>query len=475
MHAHHSRMNKLRFLLLVFSLAHGGAFAATDQPSYGLFGQLHIARPAQAGGQAVLLISDRDGWTSRQDRIAAALAAQGAYVIGIDMAWYLGKLESIKDHCSYPAGHVEELAHWIERHEYRTDYSSPLLIGDGAGANFAYAIAAQAPSGTFAGLMTVGWDYAWRLPKAFCSGDAGAMTLPDGKAGFRVASIAGMQMPWQPEPWAGRNAVPALLDTLLQPLEPLIQLLPLRSAAFEKSPPNHESDEEFVAQRYLAMQRQAHGNGEKLSDDIADLPLTEVAPASSTTDRVVVILTGDGGWAGLDKGVAEALAGDGARVVGFSTLKYFWNKRSVDESTQAVARVLAHYAAKYPQARLGLVGYSFGASLVPVVINRLPPALQTKLDGGVMISPDPDAVFEIKVGDWFGGGSHDGTVAVQPEIQSSRVPIVCIYGKDEDDSFCPAFQARHFRSINLPGGHHYNGDYDTLGRTVIESLATSGG
>ncbi len=465
-------MKKLAIALFVISLAHG-ALAATDQPSYGLFGQLHIARPAQAGGQAVLLLSDRDGWSARQDQIAAALAGQGAFVVGIDMATYLAKMESIKDKCSYPAGHVEELAHWIERHEDRSDYSSPLLIGDGSGANFAYAIAAQAPSGTFAGLMTLGWDYGWRLPKPLCPGDAGAMTVADGGAGFRVSSVARMPLPWQPEPWAGRNAEPSVIDALLAPIKPMLRLLPLTSIGADVHAIDHESGAEFVAQRYLAMQRQAHAGSDPIADDIADLPLTEIAPASADTQRVVVILTGDGGWAGLDKGVAAALAGDGARVVGFSTLKYFWNPRSVEESTQAVARVLAHYVAKYPQARLGLVGYSFGASLVPVIINRLEPSLRAKLDVGVMISPDPDAVFEIKVGDWFGGGNHDGAVAVQPEIHRSSIPIVCIYGTDEDDSFCPTFHADHFRSISLPGGHHYNGDYDTLGRTVIDSFSAN--
>ncbi|MEO6075522.1 MAG: AcvB/VirJ family lysyl-phosphatidylglycerol hydrolase, partial [Dokdonella sp.] len=80
-------------------------------------------------------------------------------------------------------------------------------------------------------------------------------------------------------------------------------------------------------------------------------------------------------------------------------------------------------------------------------------------------------VFEIKVGDWFGGGQHEGTLAVQPEIERSAIRIVCIDGKDEDDSFCPGFHAPQFRSVSLPGGHHYNGDYDLLCKTVIESLS----
>ena len=463
-------MKKFAIAFLILALTQD-AFAAIDQPSYGLFGQLHIARAAQPGGQAVFLFSDQGGWSVRQDRISAALAAQGAFVVGIDMASYLAKLESIKDTCSFPAGHVEELAHWVERHENRADYSSPLLIGDGAGANFAYAIATQAPSGTFSGVMTLGWDYGWRVSKPFCPGDPGAMMVADGGAGFRVTSVAAMPLPWQPEPWAGQNAEPSVIDTLLDPLTPMLHLLPITSITDDIHAMGKRSAADFVAQRYLAMQRLSKVVSQPLADGIADLPLIEVAPASTSTERIVVLLTGDGGWAGLDKGVAQALAGDGARVVGFSTLKYFWNQRSVEESTSAVARVFAHYEAKYPQARLALVGYSFGASLVPVIINRLPALLLTKLDAGVMISPDDEAVFEIKVGDWFGGGNHEGTIALQPEIQRIQVPIVCIDGKEENDSFCPGFRAPNFRSISLPGGHHYDGDYETLGRTVIDSLS----
>ncbi len=41
-----------------------------------------------------------------------------------------------------------------------------------------------------------------------------------------------------------------------------------------------------------------------------------------------VILSGDGGWAGLDKKVAAALAAQGIDVVGIDSLRYFWSERT---------------------------------------------------------------------------------------------------------------------------------------------------
>ena len=169
---------------------------------YGLFGTMHLARPSGDIAHTVLMFSDRDGWTPRQDRLSAALAAEGAFVVGIDLPSYLKQLESINAKCSYPAGHVEEVAHWIERHEGLATYSYPLVVGDGDGANFAYALTAQAPAGTFAGLVTLGWNSAFRLAHGFCPGDAGAMTAADRAGAFRVVPVARLPATWIPKPFA---------------------------------------------------------------------------------------------------------------------------------------------------------------------------------------------------------------------------------------------------------------------------------
>lgn len=79
--------------------------------------------------------------------------------------------------------------------------------------------------------------------------------------------------------------------------------------------------------------------------DVGDLPLTEVAArAGSTGDRMAVILSGDGGWTEIDKGVAAVLAADGVPTVGWSSLRYFWTPRTPDQAAADLARIVTHYS-----------------------------------------------------------------------------------------------------------------------------------
>ena len=87
-----------------------------------------------------------------------------------------------------------------------------------------------------------------------------------------------------------------------------------------------------------------------------------------------------------------------------------------------------------------------------------------------MISPDDAAVFEIHVGDWFGSTHHEGTLPIGPEIATTKLPLVCVHGADEDDSFCLKPQPSNVRVASLPGGHHYEGDYAALGALIARSL-----
>ncbi len=440
------------------------ASAAVATLDYGLFGTLHLSRPAGSVAHTVMLISDRDGWTARQDALGAALAAQGAFVVGVDLPAYLSHMEAIADKCAFPAAHFEEVAHWVERHEGVSTYAYPLVVGDGAGAAFAYAMTAQAPAGTFEGLITLGWDSTLRFPKVFCPGDAGAMTAPADKGGFRIVPVAKFPLHWLPLPFA-KDARLGGLGALLANVWRLFD-------AAAALPAVHDAGSE-LARAYAGWRRGEDAATAALPDDVADLPLTDNAATGGGADethRIAIIVTGDGGWAGLDRGVADALTAHGVHVIGFSTLKFFWQKQTADATAQALARVIAHYGKNDAQAGFVLIGYSFGASLVPVIVNRLPEELRKRVQGGVMISPDDEAVFEIHVGDWFGSTHHDEALPIGPEIAASKVPLVCVHGADEDDSFCLKPAPPHMRVVSLPGGHHYDGDYDRLGALIVKSL-----
>jgi type IV secretory pathway VirJ component len=448
----------LRGSILALGLVPAISTGATQSVHFGLFGMVHTAAPVGAIKRAVVLVSDNDGWNARAEALATALADDGALVLGVDLPAYLKQMESIDDKCSLPASHFEEMIHWMQRDEKLDKYIYPFVVGDGAGATFAYALDAQAPAGTYAGLITLGFDASLRLPKPICKGDAGAVTAPDGSGAFRVVPVARLANPWLPQPFAPGsrhigplNKLPAgaksILgaDTKQEPGAALAENVQALTARVESAP--------------------------ALPQDVADLPLVEVPAQGAFAERIAIILTGDGGWAGLDIAVADQLAKRGIAVVGLNTLKFFWQTRKPEEAADALTRIIGHYGAQHPHTDFVVLGYSFGAALSPVVINRVPEAARTRVAAQVLISPDPEAVFEIHVGDWFGSTQHEGAIAILPEIAKTVVPVTCVHGNEEDDSFC--FKIAHLpkvKLLELPGGHHYNGDYDKLGAGIAGSL-----
>ncbi|MEP6941274.1 MAG: AcvB/VirJ family lysyl-phosphatidylglycerol hydrolase, partial [Rudaea sp.] len=76
------------------------------------------------------------------------------------------------------------------------------------------------------------------------------------------------------------------------------------------------------------------------------------------------------------------------------------------------------------------------------------------------------------VGDWFGSTHHEGALPLAPEVAASTVPLICVHGADEGaDSFCPGLKGKpRVTLVELPGAHHYDGDYDALGAAIASSL-----
>ena len=97
---------------------------------------------------------------------------------------------------------------------------------------------------------------------------------------------------------------------------------------------------------------------------LADLPLVEV-PATGTGDTFAVLLSGDGGWAGLDQDVAAALSTQGIPVVGLDSLRYFWTPRTPDGLAADTDRMIRYYLAHFVKQRVLLIGYSQGADVLP--------------------------------------------------------------------------------------------------------------
>jgi type IV secretory pathway VirJ component len=182
------------------------------------------------------------------------------------------------------------------------------------------------------------------------------------------------------------------------------------------------------------------------------------------------MLSGDGGWAGLDKNVAAALAKQGIDVVGMDSLRYFWSPRTPQGLANDLDRVVRFFAAHWRKSGVVLIGYSQGADVLPFAINRLPPASRQLITYAVMMGLGTNASFEFHVGNWLGG--ETGAIPIEPEaVKLQPHKTLCIYCEDEKDSLCPKLAPGSVEGHAMSGGHHFDGAYGDLATLILERLS----
>jgi type IV secretory pathway VirJ component len=206
---------------------------------------------------------------------------------------------------------------------------------------------------------------------------------------------------------------------------------------------------------------------------LADLPVLELPlPAgSSTPTRLAVMLSGDGGWAGLDRKIAASFQRRGIPVVGLDSLRYFWHERAPEEAARDVGAIIAHYLSAWHCRQVDLVGYSFGADVLPFVVNRLPAQLVADIASLTLVEPSTSATFEIHISNWLPGVITPGA-PLAPELAKLPVPVLCLHG-DDARSICQ--DVRGATAVQIGRGHHLGGDGDGVVERILNGRTTTSG
>ncbi|HSD74883.1 MAG TPA: AcvB/VirJ family lysyl-phosphatidylglycerol hydrolase [Steroidobacteraceae bacterium] len=427
------------------------------------FGELSIYRPAGSIEGVVLFVSGDGGWHRGVIDMARELRAMHSLVVGIDIRRYLDSLAAPQAGCRSLAIDFESLSHRVQRELGLPEYHVPVLAGYSSGATVVYATLAQAPAGTFAGALSLGFcpDQDFR-GASLCPGVD--LRYSRGKDDSYVLEPATRLQ----EPWVAlqgdRDAVcnPAATAAFAARTSGAA-LIPLPKVGHGFSVERNWLPQFQSAYQTLISTSQSVATA---TGDVADLPLTEIV-AQPHSERVAILLTGDGGWAGLDRELAARLAAAGVSVVGFNSLKYYWTARTPEQSAADVARVIEHYSTAWQAREVLLIGYSFGADVLPFIVNRLSGELQRRIRAVSLLGPSRLASFEVRVADWLPGRAQGGA-SIAPEIaRMPGLPILCLYGEGESDALCPELPADRVKVAIVGKGHHFGGDYDAIADSVL--------
>jgi type IV secretory pathway VirJ component len=443
--------------------------------SHGRFRDLLVYRPSGAPASFALLLSGEDGWNATADMMARRLVLQGALVTGVDWRKFKANLEADGDQCVFADGDLENLSHFVQAYFHNPAYLPPILVGLSAGAALSYAMLAQAPRNTFAAALTVGFCPTLNLDKPLCKGSGLASTPSALGSGMDFQPIKNLGNPWvnlQGEgdqtcpvgPARGfisqvRGAALVTLPKVGQTLVPAAAWMPQFIAAYNKLATANPTAQVPPPPATLS-----------------DLPVVEV-PAQSVaeqpaaqSDVFAIIMSGDGGWAGLDQDVAAALSAKGIPVVGLDSLRYYWTARTPDGLAADTDRLIRYYAAHFGKQRVLLIGYSQGADVLPFAVNRLPAATRARVALAAVMGMSEHALFEFHLTSWV--ADSDSGPATLPEVNRiTGTPVLCIYGVDESDSLCPKLDPGKFKIVQLKGGHHFDGDYANLARQILAAAS----
>jgi type IV secretory pathway VirJ component len=199
------------------------------------------------------------------------------------------------------------------------------------------------------------------------------------------------------------------------------------------------------------------------------LPLIDVPPARGSSETLVVFVSGDGGWAKIDKSISAMLANEGMPVVGLNSLQYFWTKRTPETAAHDLGAIIDSGLTRWKKQKVVLVGYSRGADVLPAMVARLTPEQQSRIRLLALLAPSPRVEFEFHVVDWM-HDSKKGT-AVAPELAKlTATKTLCVWGDDDTDSLCRGLALPHVKVVTLHGSHHFDGDYARLARIILEAL-----
>jgi type IV secretory pathway VirJ component len=427
--------------------------------------------PKAEASQVVLFLSGDGGWNLGVVDMARRIAPH-AIVIGISYP-SLQKAAGAGASCWYPAGDLEVISRAAQKQLGLAEYRPPILVGYSSGASAVYTALAGAPPTTFAGGVSLGFCPELTAWRPVCSAGGWRPTYDERRHISRLPATRALAKDWyilqglqdQVCPFDATKAF--LIDV------PRAELIPIEGtghgfARTARWAPSFDraidalvrSAEPAPAPRPPEVPAMA-----ELERGLDALGLPLIYRWAAAARAFIIFVSGDGGWASIDEGIAQVLTGRGIGVVGLNALRYFWSRKDAAAVGAALGRVSAVVGGHGVPIFAG--GYSFGAGVLPAAIARWPAADRDALAGLVLISPGVSAEFEISPLDWIRTAPPDPNTRVAPVLRLLARPTLCLAGTEETGGACfESSAAPGVQVVRLPGSHHYRGDYAKVGAAV---------
>ncbi|WP_295390551.1 AcvB/VirJ family lysyl-phosphatidylglycerol hydrolase [uncultured Thiodictyon sp.] len=458
-------LRSLPALLCTLLLARPAFAEVTQEQVASPVGTVHLVRPDGEAKGLVLYLPGARGWDAQAAATAREVAEQGHLVAGLEWS---GSAPAAGQpaQCWDLADELDRLAHWVGARETLPKDALPTLLGESEGAALVYGALLQSPAHRFHAAITRGFCPRWPAVAPPCQREALTAAMVQGD---RLLPATRVSAAWFL--FDGAAACPA------DQVAAFANQVANARVSVDRAKPS-ETDGEDLSPMASFMQwldptihdQIAEGAAD---EDIAGLPLIEVRAPQEAPKTFAVMLSGDGGWAAIDRGVSAQLAAKGISTVGWDSLSYFWKPRTPTEAAEDLAQVVRHYLAAWHKERVILIGYSFGAEVLSFMANGLPADLRPRVQVAAFLGLGRTAMFEFHLGDWLNTERGAKARPVLPQMQAlGWTRGLCVYGADEEESLCPDLAGLGIKVHKVAGDHHFDDDYPKVADLILASLAT---
>jgi len=460
----------LSWLLLITSTLI--AFPRADTLNYKPFGKVVVLRSVSNPNGVVLMISDKDGWNGEMDVLANRVIEQQLMVVCINLHNLITMFSESKSQCLYPASDFENLSIYIQKKFGLKTYFKPIVVGRAEGGTLAYALIVQSPANTFKGGVALGFSSTIDLSKKFCVGSGLHSSIDVKNHRVSVMTSNKLLAPFVVIPFGHNMAGQAVAcKKFFRSMANAEVCIP------EKSGVELGWTQSMASAIQRIQSTKAFGGSVNatlpnvVASEIADIPFVETDVSSGKSSMMALLISGDGGWTDFDQSLADKLAERGVPSVGLDTQKYFWEKKTPEETALDMEKLLLFYSKKFGRDKILLMGYSFGADVIPFVANRLSTNVKSRVVMVAMLSPDDKTDFEVTISSMLSLDMESG-YDVAPEVRKINfVPKLCFYGSDEDEKQDQElFRNQGAQIIIINGGHHYGNHYGAIISSIFAPL-----
>ncbi|MFS8083680.1 MAG: AcvB/VirJ family lysyl-phosphatidylglycerol hydrolase [Ginsengibacter sp.] len=191
------------------------------------------------------------------------------------------------------------------------------------------------------------------------------------------------------------------------------------------------------------------------------LPIKEWT-APSHDKPLLFYISGDGGLNKFSVGLCQSLNDKGFDVVAIDAKAYFNDKKTPEQTTLDIAGYLSKKLTGRVNRKIALIGYSFGADVLPFVLSRLPKNILDDVEVSFIMASSGSTDFEIHWLDMFGSNKKRNMDVVDEINKIPNQKIVIINGSDDNNLDINRIHLKKYTLVVLPGDHHFDGDTNVI-------------